>query len=271
MSHETLAILFLLACLAAPLLGAGIALARTRFNLPQGILWIVALLFVRLLWRAQLPRRRPAGAERGAVIVCNHRSSIDPFFLQVCFDRPMHWLVAREYCEHPAFGWFLRTCEVIPVSRSGSDTAATRSAIRYAERGDLISMFPEGRINMTEQLLLPVRPGAILVALRARAPVLPCYIADSPFNGTPWSPFFMPARVRLQFGDAIDLSPYYDREPSDTLVKELMTRVVQEIARLAGHSDYEPVFAGRRWKPTEAEVRADLEDRNRRERSGVQP
>jgi 1-acyl-sn-glycerol-3-phosphate acyltransferase len=265
MSHETLAILFLLACLAAPFLGAGFALSRSRLTLPQGLLWIIALLFVRLLWRAQLPRRMPAGSEKGAVVICNHRSSIDPFFLQVCFDRPMHWMVAREYCEHRLFGWFLRTCEVIPVSRSGSDMAATRAAIRYAERGDLISMFPEGRINMTEQLLLPVRPGAIMVALRARAPLLPCYIAGAPFGGTPSSPFFMSARVRLQFGEAIDLSPYYDREQSDALVKELMTRVVKEIARLAGQDDFEPVFLGRKWKPTEEEVRTDFEDRNRRD------
>ncbi len=265
MPHETLAILFLLVCLAAPFICAGIALSRSRLNLPQGILWITALTIVRLLWRARLPRRLPVGSEQGAVVICNHRSSIDPFFLQVCFDRPMHWMVAREYCEHPAFGWFLRTCEVIPVSRSGSDMAATRAAIRYAERGDLISMFPEGRINMTEQLMLPVRPGAVMVAMRARAPLLPCYIDGSPFGGTPWSPFFMSARVRLHFGEAIDLSPYYDGEQSDELVKELMTRGVKEIARLAGQLDFEPEFAGRRWKPTEAEVQADFDDRTRRE------
>ncbi|MDA1049947.1 MAG: lysophospholipid acyltransferase family protein [Planctomycetota bacterium] len=265
MLHETLAILFLLACLAVPFLGAGIALSRSRLSLPQGILWIAALVIVRLLWRAQLPRRTPAGSEQGAVVICNHRSSIDPFFLQVCFDRPMHWMVASEYCEHRAFGWFLRTCEVIPVSRSGSDMAATRAAIRYAQRGDLISMFPEGRINMTEQLMLPVRPGAILVALRARVPVLPCYITGSPYGGTPSSPFFMPARVRLQFGNVIDLSPYYDGDQGDALVKELMTGVVNEIARLAGQDDFKPVFAGRRWKPTDEEVQADLEARKRRE------
>ncbi len=266
MPHETLAILFLLACLAAPFIWAGIALSRSRLNLPQGVLWVVALFLVRLLWRGQLPRRMPAGSDQGAVVVCNHRSSVDPFFLQVCFDRPMHWLVAREYCEHPAFGWFLRTCEVIPVSRSGSDTAATRAAIRYAEQGDLISMFPEGRINMTEEFMLPVRPGAVAVALRARAPLLPCYIDGSPFGGTPWSPFFMPARVRVQFGELIDLSPYFDNEPNDRLIKELMTRGVKEIARLAGQEEFEPEFAGRKWRPSAAEVRADLDAHLHRER-----
>jgi 1-acyl-sn-glycerol-3-phosphate acyltransferase len=269
MTHEMLATLFLLACLAAPFLWASIALSRSRLTLPQGVLWLIALLIVRLLWRAHLPRQIPAGSEKGAVVVCNHRSSIDPFFLQVCFDRPMHWMVAREYCEHRAFGWFLRTCEVIPVSRSGSDMAATRAAIRYAQRGDLISMFPEGRINMTEKLMLPVRPGAIMVALRARAPLLPCYIEGAPYGGTAASPFFMRARVRVQFGNAIDLSPYYEQEQSDALVKELMTRVVKEIARLAGQDDFVPEFAGRKWKPTEEEIESGLEALNRRNSSGV--
>ena len=266
MPHETLAILFLLVCIAAPFVWAGIALSRSRFTLPQGILWVIALLLVRLLWRTNLPRRKPAGSEQGAVVVCNHRSSIDPFFLQVCFDRPMHWMVAREYVESRAFGWFLRTCEVLPVSRSGSDMAATRAAIRYAQRGDLISMFPEGRINMTDKLMLPVRPGAILVALRARAPLLPCYIDGAPYRGTAASPLFMSARVRVRFGEVIDLSSYYDQETSDMLVKELMTRIVKEIARLAGQEDFKPEFAGRKWKPTEDELLADIESLNRRER-----
>ncbi len=254
MPHEILAVVFLTLCAVAPLVWASIWFARTSLNFVQGVLWIVALFIARLLWRAQLPRKRPAGVERGAVLVSNHRSSIDAFFPQLCFDRPLHWMVAREYCEHPAFGWLLRTCEVIPVSRSGIDTAATRAAIRYAERGDLISMFPEGRINMTDDFMLPVRPGAVLVALRARAPLLPCYITGSPYGGTPWSPFFMPARVRLVFGEVIDLSPYYDREHDESLLRELMFRVVREIARLAGREDFQPTLAGRRWKPlTEAE------------------
>ncbi|MBI2479704.1 MAG: 1-acyl-sn-glycerol-3-phosphate acyltransferase [Planctomycetia bacterium] len=262
-----LAILFLLACLAAPFVWAGIALSRSRLTLPQGVLWMIALLFVRLLWRAHLPRHMPAGSEKGAVVICNHRSSVDPFFLQVCFDRPMHWMVAREYCEHWMFGWFLRTCEVIPVSRSGSDMAATRAAIRYAQRGDLISMFPEGRINMTEKLMLPVRPGAIMVALRARAPLLPCYVAGAPYGGTAASPFFMSARVRLQFGEVIDLAPYFDQEQNDALVKELMTRVVKAIAKLAGQEDFEPEFAGRKWKPTDEQIQSGLETLTRSNRN----
>ena len=268
MPHQLLAILFLASLLVIPLVGVYLSLRRTSYSPFQYALWFTATLLVRLLWRAQLPRRWPPETEQGVVVVCNHRSSIDPFFLQVCCQRPMHWMVAREYCEHPAFRWFLTACEVIPVNRGGIDTASTKMAIRYAQEGGRVGMFPEGRINMTTQLMLPIRPGAVLVALRARVPILPCYISGSPYLGTPWSPFFMTARVRVQFGDVIDLMPHYDQEPDDQLVREVMTRVVREIARLADAEDFEPTFAGRRWKPTEEEVLADIEAHARRRVSG---
>ena len=259
MQHEILAIVILALLLIIPLACAERRRRRTSYSPFQFLLWITAKLLVRVLWRAQLPRRLPPEADAGAVVVCNHRSSIDPFFFQVCCTRPMHWMVAKEYCEHRAFRWFLTACEVIPVNRGGIDTAATKAAIRFAQEGDVVGMFPEGRINMTDQFMLPIRPGAVLVALRAGRPLLPCYIEGSPYRGTAWSPFFMTARVKVHFGELIDISPYLDRKNDDTLMRELMTRVVKEIARLAGHDDFEPAFAGRRWKPTEEELQADMQ------------
>ena len=179
------AVLALLAALAGV---AAWALSRTKYTFAQGVLWVFAYLVTRLLWRAKLPHGLPFQDGEGGVIVCNHRSSIDPFFVQTCASRPVHWMVAREYCELPALRWLARTCEVIPVNRGGIDTRATKLAIRLASRGEMVGMLPEGRINKTDEFMLPVRPGAVLVALRARVPILPCYIEGAPYAGTEWSP-----------------------------------------------------------------------------------
>ena len=158
-------------------------------------------------------------------------------------------MVAKEYFDIPVVGWFLRITETIPASRGGVDTPATKIAIRYASEGGLVGMLPEGRINMTSQLMLSGRPGAVLVALRARVPIIPCFIHGAPYDGTYWGCLFMPANFRLVIGQPIDLSPYFDRGRDPELLKKIMRDVMKEMARLAGRPDFEPQIAGRRWKP----------------------
>jgi len=245
----TLAIL-----LIATLIPWGWAFWCKKYSFAQFLLWSIAWLLTRCLWQARGPTRLPVPDGQSCVIVCNHRSSIDPFFLQVLADRPIHWMVAREYCEHPAFRWFLRTCEVIPVNRGGIDTAATKLAIRLLREGGRVGMFPEGRINMSDEFMMPVRPGAALIALRAGVPILPCCILGSPYRRVPWSPFFMRARVEIRFGALIDLSPYADRADQDELPGKIMLDVCRTLAILADQNDFHPQLAGRRWKPTAEEL-----------------
>jgi 1-acyl-sn-glycerol-3-phosphate acyltransferase len=164
-------------------------------------------------------------------------------------------MVAREYCETPLLGGMLRTFQVIPVGRGGVDTAATKQAIRLAQEGGLVGMFPEGRINETQDtLLLPGRPGAALVALKARVPIIPVFISGSPYDGTPLGPLKMRAHVRVKIGKPMDLSAYYGREKEAGVTQEITKRLMREIACLAGHPEFEPQLAGRRWMSEGQEI-----------------
>jgi 1-acyl-sn-glycerol-3-phosphate acyltransferase len=241
--------------LAACVLGvAGLALAiatvRTfhhfRFTPLQFPLYMYNLFMTRVIWRATVEGRLSLPLDQGAVIVCNHRSPIDPAFVALACDRQVHWMVAREYCKHPLVGWALKILQVIPTGRGGIDTASTKLAIRYAQQGDLVGMFPEGRINTTTDLMLPGRSGVAFVALKTRVPVVPCYITGSPFNGNVFGFLFMTAKTRLRVGRPIDLGEYYGREGDREVVEELTRRFLCEIAQLAGAADYVPVLAGKR-------------------------
>ncbi|MGB6045697.1 MAG: lysophospholipid acyltransferase family protein [Pirellulales bacterium] len=226
-----------------------VALRRSPFTPVQSVLWFMCILLCRVLWRAEVIGDLPSDESKGAVVICNHRTSTDPFFIQSMLRRVSRWMVAKEYFEIPLVGWFLRACEAIPVSRGGVDTKATKIALRYASQGGYVGMLPEGRINTTSQFLLPGRPGAVLVALKSRVPILPCYIEDAPYDGTYWGCLFMPARVRVVIGKPYDLSQYFDRARDGELLKQITKDVMKEIAILAGRPDFEPQVAGRRWKP----------------------
>jgi len=240
------------------LAGIGLALAacvagwfrRLPMRPTQATMFFLNVLLARILWRVQVKGRFAVGADQGAVIICNHISPIDPSFIYMLTNRVVHWMVAREFCEHPVMRWLLvDECASIPVSRGGIDTAATKNAIRYARNGELVGMFPEGRINTTDRVLLPGRPGAALIALKARVPVVPCYVWGSPNNGTPWGSFLMSARVKFVMGEPIDISEFYGREGERGVLEELTKRFLVEMARLAGQSDYQPELAGRFYKP----------------------
>lgn len=248
------AVLFLLAVLAAPVAAVAWGLLRSQMSPVQCLLWGLAYLLVKFRWRARWEGKLPVEEGRGAIIVCNHRSSVDPFFIQTATLRKVHWMVAREYCEHPAFRWFLRTCEVIPVGRGGIDTAATKAALRIVEAGGIVGMFPEGRINMTDELLLPIRPGAAHIALKTGAPLVPCFVEGSPYDRVPWSPLLMSARVVVRYGQPVETQQTSDREDAPDEVQNLMRQCIGQIAQLAGRSEFVPQFAGRQWKPTPAEL-----------------
>ena len=268
MNFAHVAPLVFLALLAlAPLVGLGLALRGSTMSLYQSLLWATAYLLCKFLWRTTWLNRLPVADGQGALIVCNHRSSVDPFFVQTATRRKIHWMVAREYCEHPALRWFLGACEIIPVNRGGIDTAATKAAIRLAIQGELVGMLPEGRINMSEQFLLPVRPGAAIVAMKARVPVIPCYIRGAPYRRYSWSPLLLPARVEVRFGDAVDLADLYDRDDESGIPQLAMERIIRALAALAGQSDFQPQIAGRNWKPTEQELAKAMDAADQRRKS----
>lgn len=246
-----LAVAFL-SVLAIGLLGwLAVAYRGTRYTVAQFPLQMLNYVLARVLWRTEIRGRLAIGDKSGAVIVCNHLGPIDPGIIALIVPRPVHWMVAREYCEKGIAGLGLRILQAIPTNRGGVDTRSTRLAIRYAQEGELVGMFPEGRINETRRLLLPGRPGAALVALKARVPIVPCYLASSPNDRTTLGFLWTPAHATLSVGEPIDLAEYSEREPNKELFNEITKRLMRDIARLGGDPNYEPQLAGRAWKRAE--------------------
>ena|SRR5205085_4243409 len=240
-----------LACLAVLLVLIWRWKWASNYTFGQFCLYSVNQFFTRVRWRAEVEGSIDLSADQGAIIVSNHPAGIDPLLIQLATKRVVHWLVAREYVEHRMMAWAFRILQAIPVNRGGIDTAATKQAIRVAKNGGLVGMFPEGRINNTQEVLLPGRPGAALIALKARVPVIPCYVKDAPYNGTALGSLLMTARAKVKIGKPIDISEFYESEGDREVQQELTKRFMSEIARLAGVENYEPQLAGKQWKPAE--------------------
>ncbi len=210
----------------------------------------------------------------GAVLIANHRCSVDPFFVQLVGGRRVHWMVAGEYFQHFLFGPILRMFQAIPTNRGGVDTASTRRAIALAQSGKFVGMFPEGRINRSGSPLLTIRPGAAIVAMRASVPLVPIWIEGAPAGWAVYSALFLPAKVRIIVGmpDRFDLggkdgvrATNIEYEGNSDLEAEgvattpnernatrndaitWISRVMSKSLEMGGHSADEVGIAGRKW------------------------
>jgi 1-acyl-sn-glycerol-3-phosphate acyltransferase len=148
---------------------------------------------VEVLAPPQIPKQGPA------ILVCNHTSGLDPELIQSCCGRVITWMMAREYYELPVLRFIFDTVGVIPVSRGGRDTAATRAAMRALADGKVLGVFPEGKIETTDELL-PFQAGVALLAMKSEAPVCPAYLDGTQRGKNMKHAFARPQRATLTFG-----------------------------------------------------------------------
>jgi 1-acyl-sn-glycerol-3-phosphate acyltransferase len=131
------------------------------------IVRLYAWLMLRLdvLWQAPFP----TGPK---LIVANHPSTTDPFYLGLLSRQPVSLLIIESLFLIPVFGAFLRWSGHIPVV-PGQGHTAFDTAYRRLLRGRSVALFPEGDLSPQEGGCLPPRTGAARLALLTGVPIIP--------------------------------------------------------------------------------------------------
>jgi 1-acyl-sn-glycerol-3-phosphate acyltransferase len=123
------------------------------------------LLNMDVFWQAHLP----AGPK---LIVANHPSTTDPFYLLTLFPQPLSILIIEHAFKAPLFGGILRLSGHIPVSSSDRH-AAFDAAQQHLLDGRTVAIFPEGDLSPRQGGSLQARSGAARLALMTGASVVP--------------------------------------------------------------------------------------------------
>jgi len=118
----------------------------------------------------ELPKQGPA------VIVANHLSGLDPLLLFAATRRPLHFLIAREQYERFGLRWLFKAAGCIPVDRSTRPERALRAAWRTLKAGEVIALFPQGKIVLPEELKKPLKRGGLWLAQHTQSPVYPVHL-----------------------------------------------------------------------------------------------
>lgn len=106
------------------------------------------------------------------LIVGNHKHLYDQCLAIISTKRMIHYMAKKEYFDGK-MRWFFKMVGCIPVDRSKKDDAATASALEVLNDGGAIGLFPEGTRNKTEVFLLPFKFGAVSMASKTNATIVP--------------------------------------------------------------------------------------------------
>ena len=117
---------------------------REYYTLGQFPIYMLQRVMTRVLWRTEVEGWIPIGPHQGAVVVSNHIGPIDPAFIECAIGQANALDGGQRICRTPVIRLGLPYLEVIPVNRSGIDTAAEsrRPLCRTGRTGGHVSRRP---------------------------------------------------------------------------------------------------------------------------------
>lgn len=111
------------------------------------------------------------------VIAGNHMHIMDQCNIFLATKRTINYIAKKEYFDGK-FAGFFRFAGCIPVDRSRNDLNCALSAMRVLKKNNgAIGIFPEGTRNKTDEFLLPFKAGAVSMARKTGAKIVPFGIA----------------------------------------------------------------------------------------------
>lgn len=163
--------------------------------------------------------------EGAGVIAGNHKHALDPILVDACTKRVVHTLAKKDLHDGP-FGWFFRMMGTIPVDlRAERNKDALQAAIAYLQEGELINVSPEAKRNFTEEILLPFKPGAVVMAGRTGCKITP-YAITGDYK-------FRSKNLKIVFGEPLDVAGMSVEEANGLLFQRVLELLQKEAKRNA--------------------------------------
>jgi 1-acyl-sn-glycerol-3-phosphate acyltransferase len=199
---------------------------------PEFLMRFLVWMLVHSVYRLEKTGLERIPDEGPALLVANHVSFVDALVIAAAVRRPVRFVMDHRIFGIPVLNFIFRTGKAIPIASAKEDPAMMERAFaavaKALREGDLVCIFPEGRITDTGELY-PFRPGLRRILEESPVPVVPVALRGlwgsffSRKGGAamtqPWRmrPF---ARIGLAVGDPV---------PAAVGTPEDLQAVVQEL------------------------------------------
>jgi len=175
----------------------------------------------------------------GAIMVGNHQSHIDPFFIGGSIHRPIYWMSKEENFQTPIIRSLFKNLCAFKLKRGQNDQKAWERAKSLVTNGKVVGIFPEGTRTMDGEMG-EFHTGAIRLAIETGVPIVPSAVIGSR-NALPKGKLVMkPAKVFVRVGKPIYYKGYADGRVSYPEAKRLSAELREIILDLReGRNPYE--------------------------------
>ena len=145
-------------------------------------LYRVVCCILRIALRICHPVIRVRGRENlpeGAAVLCaNHSHLTDPLWVVGWsrLQRQPRIMAKKELFSNRLFRWFFAKLGAFPVDRGNTDIKAIKNALQTLKEDNKLLIFPEGTRVRKGKVSQP-HSGAVLLAHRVHAPLVPVYLS----------------------------------------------------------------------------------------------
>ena len=166
----------------------------------------------------------PEGKTRPYLIISNHTTGFDQFFVSMAFRSPVYYVATEDIFSN---GWISRLLQwavnPIPIKKQVSDSGAVMKCVRVAKEGGTIALFPEGNRTYSGKQVY-IKPAVAKMAKLLKLPIAFFRIEEGYGVQPRWSDCVRKGKMRAYVASVME--PEECRAMSDEeLLAEIQRRI----------------------------------------------
>jgi 1-acyl-sn-glycerol-3-phosphate acyltransferase len=162
------------------------------------LLRVTMLTIMRILFRIEHNGIEGLPPEGPLLIVSNHVTYFDPFWIGVACYRRIRFMAWDKIFSFAPAGMLFRWLGAFPVNLTKPESGAYKTALRILKEGEALVIFPEGG-RSGDGSLMNFKNGAANLAMKSGASIVPVAIAGGEKVWSRNMRFPKPAKVRVFF------------------------------------------------------------------------
>jgi 1-acyl-sn-glycerol-3-phosphate acyltransferase len=161
--------------LTVAIMNAAVALFIYKL-VPEFLMRFMVWMLIHTFYKLDKKGLQNIPDEGPCVVVCNHVSFVDALVIGGAIQRPVRFVMDHRIFKVPLLSFFFRTAGTVPIAPAKEDPEMLERAYdkiaAYLEEGEIVCIFPEGRITDNGEMY-PFKKGIQRIVERTPVPVIP--------------------------------------------------------------------------------------------------